>query len=69
MLGETPQDAVRGGSPRSRGKRVIPRSPHPLNKSLETESSSIGALMRLNNDKEITKIPRLMPKHQSGDSY
>ncbi|REJ05784.1 hypothetical protein DYE48_19940 [Halobacillus trueperi] len=41
VLGETPQDAVRGGSPRSRGKRVIPRSPHPLNKSLETESSTI----------------------------
>ncbi|REJ09103.1 hypothetical protein DYE48_11505 [Halobacillus trueperi] len=40
--GETPQDAVRGGSPRSRGKRVIPRSPHPLNKSLENESSAIG---------------------------
>ncbi|REJ06348.1 hypothetical protein DYE48_19000 [Halobacillus trueperi] len=41
MHGETPQDAVRGGSPRSRGKRAIPRSPHPLNKSLETESSTI----------------------------
>ncbi|REJ10162.1 hypothetical protein DYE48_05480 [Halobacillus trueperi] len=41
MLGETPQDAVRGGSPRSHGKRVIPRSPHPLHKSLETESSRI----------------------------
>ncbi|REJ10666.1 hypothetical protein DYE48_04085 [Halobacillus trueperi] len=41
MLGETPQDEVRGGSPRSRGKRSIPRSPHPLNKSLETESSTI----------------------------
>ncbi|REJ07285.1 hypothetical protein DYE48_16360 [Halobacillus trueperi] len=27
VLGETPQDAVRGGSTRSRGKRVIPRSP------------------------------------------
>ncbi len=39
--GETPQDAVRGGSPRSRGKRAIPRSPHPLNKSLETEASTI----------------------------
>ncbi|RDY72186.1 hypothetical protein DXT76_03600, partial [Halobacillus trueperi] len=25
--GETPQDEVRGGSPRSRGKRAIPRSP------------------------------------------
>ena len=27
----------------SRGKRVIPRSPHPLNKSLETESLTIGS--------------------------
>ncbi|RDY70827.1 hypothetical protein DXT76_11400 [Halobacillus trueperi] len=27
VLGETPQDAVRGVSPRSRGKRAIPRSP------------------------------------------
>ncbi|REJ11259.1 hypothetical protein DYE48_02370 [Halobacillus trueperi] len=43
MLGETPQDAIRGGSPRSRGKRAIPRSPHPLNKSLETESSTKGS--------------------------
>ncbi|REJ08624.1 hypothetical protein DYE48_13105 [Halobacillus trueperi] len=42
VYGETPQDAVRGGSPRSRGKRAIPRSPYPLNKSLETESSTIG---------------------------
>ncbi len=41
VQGETPQDAVRGGSPRSRGKRVIPRSPYPLNKSLEIESSTI----------------------------
>ncbi|REJ06873.1 hypothetical protein DYE48_17805 [Halobacillus trueperi] len=41
MHGETPQDAVRGGSPRSRGKRAIPRSPHTLDKSLETESSTI----------------------------
>ncbi|GEN55410.1 hypothetical protein HFA01_36720 [Halobacillus faecis] len=39
VQGETPQDAVRGDSPRSRGKRAIPRSPHPLNKSIETESS------------------------------
>ncbi|REJ09383.1 hypothetical protein DYE48_09840 [Halobacillus trueperi] len=41
VLGETPQDAVRGGSPRSRGKRAIPLRPHPLNKSIETESSTI----------------------------
>ncbi|REJ06691.1 hypothetical protein DYE48_18335 [Halobacillus trueperi] len=41
--GETPQDAVRGGSPRSRGKRAIPRSTHSLSKSLETESSTIGS--------------------------
>ncbi len=41
--GETPQNAVRGGSPRSRGKRVIPRSPHPPNEHLETESSTIGS--------------------------
>ncbi|REJ09765.1 hypothetical protein DYE48_09215 [Halobacillus trueperi] len=27
VLGETPQSEARGGSPRSRGKRVIPRSP------------------------------------------
>ncbi|REJ08971.1 hypothetical protein DYE48_11350 [Halobacillus trueperi] len=46
MHGETPQDAVRGGSPRSRGKRAIPRSPYPLNKSLETESSRNGSLYR-----------------------
>ncbi|REJ05649.1 hypothetical protein DYE48_20210 [Halobacillus trueperi] len=39
--GETPQDAVRGGSPRSRGKRAIPRSPIHLYKTLETESSTI----------------------------
>ncbi|SDP77391.1 hypothetical protein SAMN05421677_13511 [Halobacillus aidingensis] len=39
--GETPQDAVRGDSPRSRGKRLIPRSPYPRNTSLETESSRI----------------------------
>ncbi|REJ10084.1 hypothetical protein DYE48_05050 [Halobacillus trueperi] len=43
VLGETPQDAVRGGSPRSHGKRAIPRSPHALTKSLETESSRIGS--------------------------
>ncbi|SDO94949.1 hypothetical protein SAMN05421677_109149 [Halobacillus aidingensis] len=42
--GETPKDAVRGGSPRSRGKRAIPRSSHPLTKSLENESSTIGSL-------------------------
>ncbi|REJ09779.1 hypothetical protein DYE48_06595 [Halobacillus trueperi] len=42
--GETPQDAVRGGSPHSRGKRAIPRSPDPHNKHLETESSTIGSL-------------------------
>ncbi|REJ05755.1 hypothetical protein DYE48_20000 [Halobacillus trueperi] len=41
MHGETPQDAVRGGSPRSHGKRLIPRSPHPLNKSLEIKSYTI----------------------------
>ncbi|REJ11237.1 hypothetical protein DYE48_02255 [Halobacillus trueperi] len=40
MHGETPQDAVRGGSPRSRGKRVIPLRPHLLNKSLEIEPST-----------------------------
>ncbi|REJ10037.1 hypothetical protein DYE48_04795, partial [Halobacillus trueperi] len=27
VLGETPQSEARGGSPRSRGKRLIPRSP------------------------------------------
>ncbi|REJ10066.1 hypothetical protein DYE48_04950 [Halobacillus trueperi] len=43
MHGETPQSEARGGSPRSRGKRVIPRSPHQLNKSLETESSTNGS--------------------------
>ncbi len=32
--GETPQDAVRGGSPRSRGKRAIPLRPiHTTNVS------------------------------------
>ncbi|REJ10052.1 hypothetical protein DYE48_04875 [Halobacillus trueperi] len=47
--GETSQDAVRGGSPRSRGKRAILRSPHPLNKILETESSTIGSLCEFNS--------------------
>ncbi|SDN80006.1 hypothetical protein SAMN05421677_101155 [Halobacillus aidingensis] len=42
--GETPQSEARGGSPSSRGKRFIPRRPHPLNKSLETESSTIGSI-------------------------
>ncbi|REJ09358.1 hypothetical protein DYE48_09705 [Halobacillus trueperi] len=45
VLGETPQDEVRGGSPRSRGKRAIPRSPRPLNKSLEIESSTIQSFI------------------------
>ncbi|SDP53634.1 hypothetical protein SAMN05421677_12161 [Halobacillus aidingensis] len=27
VQGETPQSEARGGSPRSRGKRLIPRSP------------------------------------------
>ncbi|RDY70706.1 hypothetical protein DXT76_11530, partial [Halobacillus trueperi] len=40
----TPQDAVRGGSPRSRGKRVIPRSPNPPHKHLETKSSRKGSV-------------------------
>ncbi|REJ09565.1 hypothetical protein DYE48_08285 [Halobacillus trueperi] len=44
MHGETPQDAVRGGSPRSLGKQAITRSPHPLNKNLETASSIKGSL-------------------------
>ncbi|SDP29071.1 hypothetical protein SAMN05421677_11555 [Halobacillus aidingensis] len=41
VLGETPQSEARGGSTRSRGKRVIPRSPNPLNKYLETEPYTI----------------------------
>ncbi|REJ08314.1 hypothetical protein DYE48_14230 [Halobacillus trueperi] len=50
VLGETPQDAVRGGSPRSRGKRAITRSLHPLNKSLETESSRKGSFCKRGNE-------------------
>ncbi|REJ08108.1 hypothetical protein DYE48_14435 [Halobacillus trueperi] len=56
VLGETPQDAVRGGSPRSCGKRAIPRSPPPLNKSLETEFSRIGSIYKVgvSSKKELT---------------
>ncbi|REJ08285.1 hypothetical protein DYE48_14080 [Halobacillus trueperi] len=43
--GETPQDAVQGGSPRSRGKRAIPRSPIHLIKVSKPTLPRSGAYL------------------------
>ncbi|REJ10151.1 hypothetical protein DYE48_05420 [Halobacillus trueperi] len=43
--GETPQDAVRGGSPRSRGKRAIPRSPIHSTKVSNLSLPQSGAIL------------------------
>ncbi|SDP33987.1 hypothetical protein SAMN05421677_11662 [Halobacillus aidingensis] len=45
VLGETPQDAVRGGSPRSRGKQAIPRSPTHSTKVSKLNLPQSGAFL------------------------